>query len=188
VDLQDTWRDLELAPRLDLTFTCWQIREETRRMFLPNNTFLFKAKDYRINDGILENVADWLNRVSDENLSNIGRIVVCTRHSRGSLEYAWTQNGYMGMDSGFVVGDRIDPKVGDRYRNAYGLMVWDYGSWGHEDGHHCTKQHFEMVYPPAEAKKLEKELAKTAAEEKAYKGDGLSEERAYKGAETVEHD
>lgn len=45
-----------------------------------------------------------------------------------------------------------------------------------------------MVYPPAEAKKLAKKLEKKAAEERAHKGDGLSEERAYKGTETVEQD
>jgi hypothetical protein len=168
--------------------TCSEIYNEIRAMFLPNNTFLLKAKDHLRHEYVLENLSDWLYWVSDSDLSNIGRIVVCTNQPKAGIEYAWTSTGYMGEDRGFVVGDRIDPKVGEPYKDRLGHVAWNYGCWGRDDGHHCTNKHFEMVYPPAEAAKLGKKQEKEVAEKRAHKGDGLSQERAYNGAETVEQD
>jgi hypothetical protein len=129
-------------------------------MFLPNNTFLFKARDRRVNHGVLENLADWLNWVTDKNLETIGRIVVCTKHLSPMIEFAWKQSEYESATAGFVVSDRIDYRVGDKYKNKHGHEEWNYESWGKEDGHHCTQNHFEMVFPKAEAKKLAMKLAK----------------------------
>jgi hypothetical protein len=157
-------------------------------MFLPNNDFLFKARDDLMYDDVLENLADWLNSVTDDEIEKIGRIVICTEQQQDQIEYAWEQTGEMGMDSGFVVGDRIDPRVGSLIKNQYGWDVSEYGCWGLEDGHHCNgKKHFEMVHPRAVAKKLAKKLAEEEANERAYKGE-VAEERAYNGAETVEQD
>lgn len=140
---------VEMRDRLNFTLLCTQLREETRTMFLPNNTFLFKARDKRKNFGILENLADWLNWVPDEQIGNIGRIVVCSGLPMGRIQYAWTQVEYMNMDVGFVVGERIDKRVGEMYRDKNRMQTWDYESWGKEDGHYCDRCHYEMVLPKA---------------------------------------
>jgi hypothetical protein len=74
----------------------------------------------------------------------------------------------MEMDSGMVVGDSLDKRVGEMFRTAHGLQERKYESWGKEHGHFCNKKHFEMVYPPAEAKKKAAALAKEEAEKRAY--------------------
>lgn len=167
--MQHYWSEIELAARLNLVMTCSQIGDETSRMFLPNNTFVFKARDNKIHDEVLEPLADWLNWILDEDLGSIGKIVVCTSQSQAGIEYAWAQTGYMGMDSGFVVSHRIDKRVGEMSRTKHGLPEWNYESWGKEHGHQCTKKHFEIVYPSAEAKKkMQEELIKDRVEEMGH--------------------
>lgn len=163
VDLQHVWGDIEMQPRLNFTLTCTQIRAETRTMFLPHNTFLFKARDHRVNFALLENVADWLNWVPDEQIASIGRIVVCSKLPIGRIKYAWTQVGYMGMDVGFEVGERIDTRVGEGYRGKGGLWTWDYESWGKEDGHCCAKCHYEIFLPEAKKDALAAEMGREEA-------------------------
>ena len=149
-------------------------------MFLPNNGFLFVARDDLMYDDVLENLADWLNYVKDDEIEKIGRIVVCTEQEQDQIEYAWAQTGEMGMDSGFVVGDRIDTRIGALRKNSYGFDVSEYSCWGLEDGHHCNKKHYEMVLPRVEANKAVKKLEKEEIARRAYKGE-LAEERAYEG-------
>jgi hypothetical protein len=151
-----------------MIMTCRQIKAETRDMFLPNNTFMFTARDELMYDDVLEPLADWLNWIPDKKLGTIGKVVVCASQPQPCIEYAWTQTGYMEMDSGMVVGDRLDKRVGEMFRTAHGLQERKYESWGKEHGHFCNKKHFEMVYPPAEAKKKAAALAKEEAEKRAY--------------------
>ena len=77
MDHTSVWSSLELAPRLNLTMTCTQVRAETELMFHANNTFVFQTRDRRANYGILENLADWLYTLHDDELKTVGRIVVC---------------------------------------------------------------------------------------------------------------
>jgi hypothetical protein len=167
-DMQHCWTEIELGARLNLVMTCSQVEDETATMFLPNNTFVFTARDDLVHDKVLESLADWLNWIPDRELGTIGRVVVCSSQPQGCIEYALTQTGYMKMDSGFVVGDRIDKRVGEPSRNRYGLQEWKYESWGKEHGHFCDKKHFEMVYPLAEAKKKAAALVKEEVEKRAY--------------------
>jgi hypothetical protein len=149
-------------------------------MFLPNNGFLFVARDDLMYDDVLENLSDWLVRSSDKELESIGRIVICTEQLQDQIEYAWEQTGEMGMDSGFVVGDRIDTRIGALCKNVWGFDVSEYSCWGLEDGHHCNKKHYEMLLPRVEAKKLAEKLEKEETAKRAYQGE-LAEERAYEG-------
>lgn len=170
--MQHYWTEIELAARLNLVMTCSQIEDETADMFLPNNTFVFVARDHLIYDEVLEPLADWLNWIADKDLGKIGKIVVCTGQPQAGIKYAWSQTGEMGMDSGFVVGDRIDERVGEPFVNKHGMREWNHKSWGQEHGHCCNKSHFEMVYPPAVAKKKEEERIKQEVEARAYKMKG----------------
>jgi hypothetical protein len=171
VDLQKVWSDIELEPRLNLVFTCTQIYDETATMFLANNTFLFKARDRRIHHRMLENLSDWLNWVQDKELATIHRIVVCSEKPEGVLKYAWVQTQYTGMDAGFVMGERIDARVGEVFKDKHGFNAWKYESWGLQDGHHCNKSHYEFVFPAVEAKKLAKKLEKEEAKKRLESGD-----------------
>ena len=99
--MQHYWTEIELAARLNIVMTCRQIGDETADMFLPNNTFVFVAKDHLIYDEVLEPLADWLNWIADRDLGKIGKIVVCTGQPQAGIKYAWSQTGEMGMDSGF---------------------------------------------------------------------------------------
>ena len=137
-------------------------------MFLPNNTFLFKARDYLKHDNVLQNLADWLNWIKYNERGSIGKIVVCTAQPGSMLRHAWEQTKEMGLDAGFVVGARIDERVGDVFKNRYGRDEWEYESWGKEDGHHCTQSHFEIIFPSAEKKEKELELAEEQADDTAY--------------------
>lgn len=115
-------------PRLNIAMTCWEIYDEIRHMFLPNNTFLFKAKDHLRHEYVLENFSDWLHWVSDKDLENIGRVVVCTNLPKVLLQYAWISTGYMGEDLDFVVGNRIDPKIGEPdVDRRTGIASYNYG-------------------------------------------------------------
>ena len=144
MDHQDVWADLELAPRLNLTMTCTQIRRETELMFHANNTFVFQARDRRANYPVLENLANWLYTLHDDELKTMGRIVVCSRLSRHALQWAWTCAGYCDMDFGLEIGRRIDREV--VVQGEDGEMVSQgFESWGGDDGHFCNKEHYLVV-------------------------------------------
>jgi hypothetical protein len=144
MDHQDVWADLELAPRLNLTMTCTQIRQETELMFHANNTFVFQARDRRANYPVLENLANWLYTLHDDELETMGRIVVCSRLSRHALQWAWTCAGYCDMDFGLEIGRRIDREV--VVQGEDGEMVSrGFESWGGDDGHFCNKEHYLVV-------------------------------------------
>lgn len=144
MDHTSVWSSLELAPRLNLTMTCTQIRAETELMFHANNTFVFQTRDRRANYGILENLADWLYTLHDDELKTVGRIVVCSTLPRAMVDWAWTCAGYCDMDFGLEIGRRIDP---ERFvEGEDGEMVPDgFESWGGEDGHCCNKKHYVVV-------------------------------------------
>lgn len=139
MDHQDVWSSLELAPRLNLTMTCSQIRHETELMFHANNTFVFQARDRCRNYAILENLANWLYTLHDDELKTVGRIVVCSRLSRQMLQWAWTCAGYCDMDFGLEIGRRIDTE-----RVVQGVSQ-GFESWGRGDGHFCNKEHYVVV-------------------------------------------
>jgi hypothetical protein len=141
MDHTSVWSSLELAPRLNLTMTCTQIRAETELMFHTNNTFVFQTRDRRANYGILENLADWLYTLHDDERKTMGKIVVCSKLPRAMVEWGWTCAGYCGMDFGLEVGGRIDREVEGGFE-----------SWGREDGHFCEKKHYVVV--PKRKRKL----------------------------------
>lgn len=167
MDHQDVWSSLELAPRLNLTITCKQIKQETELMFHANNTFLFQTRDKRRDYGVLEGMADWLHNLTNEQRENVGRIVVCSMKPQGMVSWAWTCAGYCGMDHGFVVDKRIDKQV--ILEKEGGEKVEIYESWGREDGHFCNKSHYLLVTKKqlkeqAKREQAEKDLAKAAEE------------------------
>ena len=144
MDHKSVWSSLELAPRLNLTATCKQIRLETELMLHPNNTFVFQTRDRRANYGILENLADWLYTLHDEERKTMGRIVVCSKLPRDMVQWGWTCAGYCGMDFGLEIGGMIDPEI--FVEGEDGEMVSQgFESWGGEDGHFCNKKHYEVV-------------------------------------------
>ena len=144
MDHQDVWSDLELAPRLNLTMTCKQIRQETELMFHANNTFLFQTRDRRKDYGILENLANWLYTLHDEELETMGRIVVCSKLLPGMVKWAWKCAEYCDMDAGLQIGERIDREV--MVEQEDGVVVSEgFESWGREEGHFCNKAHYLVV-------------------------------------------
>lgn len=152
MDHQDVWSSLELAPRLNLTMTCTQIRSETELMFHANNTFVFQARDRRANYGLLENLANWLYTLHDEERKTMGRIVVCSGLPKGDLEWGWICAGYCGMDFGVEIGGRIDEEVMVDGEDGEKVPSGEFESWGEEDGHFCTKAHYLVV--PKRKKKM----------------------------------
>lgn len=148
VDHMLLWRETEWCTRLNLTLVNKQIRSETTtssHLFHALNTFVFAASDRLKNYRKLENVAEWLASHSEPELQALKRVVVCTTHSKEVLAFAWQDAGYCGMDSGFVVGERIDKIVSedvDRIGRKVN-RVWE--AWGREEGHFCNKAHFELV-------------------------------------------
>lgn len=158
MDHKDVWGSVELAPRLNVTMTCKQIQQETDTMFFANNTFLFQAQDRRANYGVLGHAADWLETLSGKQRDSIASIVVCSNQRKAMLEWAWVCAGYIELDFGLEVGERIDKEV---YKELEcGKMVHDFESWGKEDGHHCNKAHYLL------APKKGKGKAKAKANEK----------------------
>jgi len=143
MDHTSVWSSLELAPRLNLTMTCTQIQRETELMFHANNTFVFQTRDRRANYGILENLADWLYTLHDDERKTVGKIVVCSKLPRAMVEWGWTCAGYCGMDFGVEIGGRVDiDREGEE----------GFESWGREDGHFCNKAHYVVV--PKRKKRL----------------------------------
>jgi hypothetical protein len=163
MDHLDIWTDIELAPRLNFTETCRQIHEETELMFFAQNTFLFQARDRRRNYGVLEHLAEWLWSLTEKQLMHVGRIVICSNQVLAMVDWAWVCAGYCGMDSGYVVGRRIDRKVAAE--NEHGKKVERFESWGLKEGHYCNKNHYLLVPRMQEKKSEEKKAEETVAEE-----------------------
>lgn len=157
MDHQDVWSSLELAPRLNLTITCKQIKQETELMFHANNTFLFQTLDKRRDYGVLEGMANWLHNLTSEQRENMGRIVVCSKQPQGMVSWAWTCAAYCGMDHGFVVDKRIDKQI--MLEKDSGEAVESYESWGRENGHFCNKAHYLLITKRQQKDQAKKEKA-----------------------------
>jgi hypothetical protein len=152
MDHQYVWHAVETDPRLNLTLTCKQIRNETDLMFHSHNTFLFQTRDKRRDYGILENCANWLYSLSEEQRENVREIVICSKLAPGLVNWAWVCAGYCEMDFGFEVGRKIDKVV--VVEGEDGEMAEVEESWGREHGHFCNKSH-RLLVPKKEKKRVE---------------------------------
>jgi hypothetical protein len=143
MDHQQVWHALETDLRLNLSQTCTQIRHETAQMFHAHNTFLFQTRDRRKNYGILENCANWLFSLSEQERESVGKIVLCSGLAPGLVNWGWVCAGYCEMDFGFEVGRKIDLKT--RREREDGEVEEVEESWGREQGHFCNKGHYLLV-------------------------------------------
>lgn len=164
MDHRDVWHELEMAPRVNLTMTCKQIYQETEQIFHANNTFLFQARDNRKNYGVLESLAEWLHYLNPTQRETVGKIVICSKQQQGMVNWAWVCAGYCDMDSGFVVGKRIDRKMVAKTEDGE-IVDKGYESWGREDGHFCNKSHYLLV-PKKQAKRQAKKGQKKEVQAK----------------------
>lgn len=58
------------------------------------------------------------------------------------LEFAWSLAADIDMESGFVVGDRLDEIVDV---NQNGTTVQQITPFGHDKGHQCNRCHYEII-------------------------------------------
>lgn len=86
------------------------------------------------------------------------KIVVCTKLSKPMLEFSWGLATAIGMDFDFVIGERLDKVVEVTQDDRTTTHVTPFG---HDEGHHCNRTHYEMI-PKAVARKR-KAAARAAA-------------------------
>jgi hypothetical protein len=153
MDHQNVWHTVETDLRLNLSLTCTQIRHETALIFHAHNTFLFQTRDRRKDYGILENCANWLYSLTEQERASIGKIVLCSGLAPGMVNWGWVCAGYCEMDFGFEVGRKIDKRT--MIEREDGSVEEVEESWGREEGHFCNKAHWLLV--PKKQKNLVKE-------------------------------
>lgn len=88
----------------------------------------------------------------------VQKIVVCTELTKPMLEFSWGLAEAINMDSDFVVGERLD-KVVEVTQD--GETTTQITHFGHDEGHHCNRSHFEMI--PKAVDRKRKAAARAAA-------------------------
>lgn len=89
----------------------------------------------------------------------VQKIVVCTELTKPMLEFSWGLAEAINMDSDFVVSERLDKVVEAVQDGKTTTQVTTH--FGHDEGHHCNRSHFEMI--PKTVDRKRKAAARAAA-------------------------